>query len=532
MAAAAADPWQTDIGLEVHVQLDTRSKLFCACANVFGAPPNTNVCPVCYGLPGALPVPNRRAVELAVLAGLALNCEIPEESVFERKNYFYPDLPKGYQITQFERPIAVSGYLDLPAEGGQTGESPARRVRINRVQLEEDAGKLVHAGFPGAGDRSGVDFNRAGVPLIEVVSETDLRTAADAGAYARLLKSRMVFAGISDADMEKGNLRVDGNISVRERGSAVLGARVELKNLNSFRYLERALRFEEKRHRTLLERGEPVAVETRLFDESKGQTEAMRTKEEAEDYRYFPDPDLPPVRLPDGLVEQQRRRLPEFPEDRAARYREEHRIAADQAERIAARRDLADYYEQTLTAALAKGSPTEAAARTAARWVTGEVLAREKQDGRFAVEPARLGGLVHLRASGTLPRSAARKVFAAMCESDRGAEALVEELGLADRAAGSELETLAARLVAENPKDRDAWRAGNKKAIGAFMGRAMRSLGGRAAAVEVRAALERALAGEDDGAGGGETGDGASNEVRSAGSRSGAGGSGDGGRSE
>ena len=510
--ASAADRWQTDIGLEVHVQLDTRSKLFCGCANVFGAPPNTNVCPVCYGLPGALPVPNRRAVELAVLAGLALNCEIPEESVFERKNYFYPDLPKGYQITQFEHPIAVNGFLDLPEEDGEPGASPARRIRINRVQLEEDAGKLVHAGFPGAGERSGVDFNRAGVPLIEVVSETDLRTAAEAGAYGRLLKSRMVFAGISDADMEKGNLRIDGNISVRERGRTELGARVELKNLNSFRYLERALRYEEGRHRALLERGEPVAVETRLFDESKGQTEAMRTKEEAEDYRYFPDPDLPPVRLPDGLAAQQRRRLPEFPEDRAARYREDHRIAADQAERIAARRDLADYYEKTLAAAVAKGSAKETAARTAARWVTGEVLAREKQDGRFAVDPERLGGLIHLRANGTLPRSAAREVFAALCESERDAETLVAELGLADRAAGSELEALAARLVAEHPKDRDAWRAGNRKAIGAFMGRAMRSLGGRAAAAEVRAALERALSGEDAGADRGESGSGERDE--------------------
>ena len=350
-----------------------------------------------------------------------------------------------------------------------------------------------------------MDFNRAGVPLIEIVSETDLSTAAEAGAYARLLKSRMVFAGISDADMEKGNLRIDGNISVRERGSEVLGARVELKNLNSFRYLERALRFEEKRHRALLERGEPVAVETRLFDESKGRTEAMRSKEEAEDYRYFPDPDLPPLHLPAGLVDEQRRRLPEFPEDRAARYREEHRIAADQAERIAARRDLADYYERTLAAAVAAGSETEAAARTTARWVLGEVLAREKQDGRFAVEAARLGGLVHLRTEGTLPRSAARKVFAAMCESGREAAVIVEELGLADQAAGSELEALAARLVAENPRDREAYRAGNRKAIGAFMGRAMRALGGRAAAAEVRAALKRALAGGDDGSDGGKT---------------------------
>ena len=506
--AAAPDRWETVIGLEVHVQLRTRTKLFCGCPNAFGARPNAHLCPVCYGLPGALPVPNRRAVELAVLAGLALNCDIPDESVFERKNYFYPDLPKGYQITQFERPIAVNGWLSIRTDGpgdeggGESEGREPRRIGIHRVQLEEDAGKLIHTVFPGIEDKSGVDFNRAGVPLIEVVSEPDLRSAEEAGAYARLLKSRMVFAGISDADMEKGNLRIDGNISVRERDGAELGARVELKNLNSFRYLERAIRFEEERHRSLLARGEPVAVETRLYDESKGQTEAMRTKEEAEDYRYFPDPDLPPIRLPAGLVDEQRRRLPEFPDERAARYRSEHAVAADQAERIAARREIAEYYDTALAAAVEAGSPLREAAATAARWITGDVAAREKQDGRLAVEPARLGRLLHLRTAGEIPRSAARKVFAAMCETGREAADLIAELGLDDAAGGSELDALAARLAAEHPEDREAYRAGNRKAIGAFMGRAMRELGGRAAAREVRAALERALAPEgppDDG---------------------------------
>ena len=513
--ATAPDRWETVIGLEVHVQLRTRTKLFCGCPNAFGARPNAHLCPVCYGLPGALPVPNRRAVELAVLAALALNCEIPDESVFERKNYFYPDLPKGYQITQFERPIAVDGWLSIRTDGPDGGEErEPQRIGIHRVQLEEDAGKLIHTGFPGAEDKSGVDFNRAGVPLIEVVSRPDLRSAEEAGAYARLLKSRMVFAGISDADMEKGNLRIDGNISVRERDGSEdggedgrqdggengrkLGARVELKNLNSFRYLERAIRFEEERHRSLLARGEPVAVETRLYDESKGRTEAMRSKEEAEDYRYFPDPDLPPLRLPAGLVDEQRRRLPEFPDERAARYRSEHGVAADQAERIAARREIAEYYETALAAAVEAGSPTREAAATAARWVTGDVVAREKQDGRLAVDPARLGRLLHLRTAEEIPRSAARKVFAAMCETGREASDLIAELGLDEAAEGSELDALAARLAAEHPADRDSYRAGNRKAIGAFMGRAMRELGGRAAAREVRAALERALARDDD----------------------------------
>ena len=297
-------PVETVIGLEVHVQLDTRTKLFCGCPNRFGAPPNTHVCPVCYGLPGALPVPNRRAVELAVLAGLAFGCEVPEESIFERKNYFYPDLPKGYQITQFEHPVARAGFL--PVAG--------RRIGIHRIQLEEDAGKLVHEGFAGSDRRSGVDFNRAGVPLIEIVSEPDLRSPAEAGAFARALKNRVVYCGVSDADMEKGNLRMDGNISVRRRGDPRFGVKVELKNLNSFRFLVRALEFEEARQRDLLAAGQPVVQETRLYDEASGATRAMRSKEEAADYRYFPDPDLPPLRLPPGPCSRKRSAgCPSFP---------------------------------------------------------------------------------------------------------------------------------------------------------------------------------------------------------------------------
>ncbi len=476
------DPFETVIGLEVHVQLVTRTKLFCGCPNAFGAPPNTHVCPVCYGLPGALPVPNRRALELAVLAGLAFECEIPEESVFERKNYFYPDLPKGYQITQFEHPVARAGSLRISG----------RTIGIHRIQLEEDAGKLVHEGFDGSDRRSGVDFNRAGVPLIEIVSEPDIRSPAEACDYARALKRRVAYCGVSGADMEKGNLRMDGNLSVRRRGAAEFGVKVELKNLNSFRFLRRALDFEAARQRELLAAGERVVQETRLYDEGSGATKPMRSKEEASDYRYFPDPDLPPIRLPPGFLEEAECRLPEFPEARAARYRREHGIGAQQAERIAARRDLADYYEAILAGAV--GADPGETARAAAGFLLSEVVSREKQDGRFSVPPARLGELVRRLAAKQLPRNAAREVFAAMCSTGRPAGELIGELGFTGLAAGPALEELASRLVADHPRDRDAYRSGKTRVIGFFVGLLMRELQGKADPRAARAALERALA--------------------------------------
>ncbi len=483
-----ADPYETVIGLEIHVQLGTRTKLFCGCPNTFGAPPNTNVCPVCYALPGALPVPNQRALRLAVRAGLALDCTVPPESVFERKNYFYPDLPKGYQITQFEHPVARRGGLTIPAAGG--GE---RRVRIHRIQLEEDAGKLVHEGFPGADRHSGVDFNRAGVPLIEIVSEPDMRSPEEASAYARTLRERVVACGISDADMEKGNLRMDGNISVRRRGEEGLGVKVELKNLNSFRFLRRALAFEAGRQREALSEGRRVMQETRLFDEANGETRAMRSKEEAADYRYFPDPDIPPIRVPGGLVAEERAALPEFPDQRAARFRESDGLRPDLARTIAARDHLAAYYETVVAAAQAAGSPRKQAAAAAAAWITTEVLAFEKEEGRLAAPAEHLGGLIHLLAAGKLPRNAVREVFLAMCRTGRDAPTLVAELGLSDLAGGDRLREAAEAIVARHPAERDAWRAGRRQVVGFFMGRLMRELRGKADPREARRALEQAL---------------------------------------
>ncbi len=485
------DPFETVIGLEVHVQLDTRTKLFCPCRNTFGEPPNTQICPVCYGLPGALPVPNRRAVELAVVAALALDCRVEPESVFERKNYFYPDLPKGYQITQYERPLARSGGVRI-----QVGDGPSRTIRIHRIQLEEDAGKLVHDGYRGSEEGSGVDFNRAGVPLIEIVSEPDLRSAAEAGAYGRTLRQRIVHAGVSDADMEKGNLRMDGNISVRRRGEAALGAKVELKNLNSFRYLERALTYEEARQRELLRVGGVVVQETRLFDESQGRSFAMRSKEEAADYRYFPDPDLPPLRLPPELVESARAGLPEVPADRAARFVRDFALADDAARRIATRRELADYFEAVVAGAADSGASAREVAPVAASFLTTDAVAREKQDGGFRAPPRSLGELMARLADGRLPRNAARDLFDALADRGRRApplDALIAELGFGDLAGAGRLQRAAAEVIAAHPAEAEAYRAGRTKVIGFLMGRLLRELRGKADARAARSALERAL---------------------------------------
>ncbi len=469
------DPFETVIGLEIHVQLDTRTKLFCGCRNRSGAPPNTDVCPVCYALPGTLPVPNARAVELAVRAALALECEVAEVSVFERKNYFYPDLPKGYQITQYAHPLARRGGITL---GGD------RRIRIHRVQIEEDAGKLTHAGFGGPPNRSGVDFNRAGVPLIEVVTEPDLRSPAETEEFARLLRSRLRACAVSDADMERGNLRMDGNISVRRRGSEGLGAKVEVKNVNSFRFLRRALEFEELRQRQALEAGDEVRIETRQFREDRGVTETMRFKEAAADYRYFPDPDLPPLRLPAGLIQRERAGLPEFPRERAARLAATFGLRREQAALLAEAPLVAEYFE-------AAASP--ASGPLVAGWILQETPAGQRETGRFRVPPERLGALLRRVASGRLARNLARDVFQLMDASGRDADEAIRNLGLDAGPGASDLRALAERLVADHPDDARAYREGRGKVIGFFVGLAMRDLRGRADARAVREALLRVL---------------------------------------
>ncbi len=471
------DRFETVIGLEIHVQLDTRTKLFCGCRNRTGAPPNTDVCAVCYALPGTLPVPNARAVELAVRAALALECEVADVSIFERKNYFYPDLPKGYQITQYAHPLARDGGITI-------GD---RRIRIHRIQIEEDAGKLVHGGFGGPPNRSGVDFNRAGVPLIEIVTEPDLRSPAETEEFARVLRSRLRYCAVSDTDMEKGNLRMDGNISVRCRGDGELGAKVEVKNVNSFRFLRRALEFEELRQRQALETGDGVRIETRQFREDRGVTEVMRTKEAAADYRYFPDPDLPPLRLPDGLVRREREQLPEFPRERAARFMEVFGMRPEHAGLLVARREVADYFEAAVRAA------SSAAGQLVAGWILQETPAEQREAGAFRTSPERLGGLLQRVASGQLARNLARDAFALMDASGVDADEAIRRLGIDAAPGESDLRALADRLVARHPDDARAYREGRGKVLGFFVGKAMKELRGKADARAVRGALQRAL---------------------------------------
>ena len=355
----SADRYEMVVGLEVHVQLRTATKIFCPCPTDFGAPPNRNTCPVCLALPGTLPVLNQAAVALAVRAALALGCTVHELSVFARKNYFYPDLPKGYQISQFDRPLATAGALVADAPDG----SPLR-VGITRVHMEEDAGKSIHDRYPGA---TAVDLNRSGVPLIEIVSEPDLRSASDAGAWLRQLKLLLEYIEVSDANMEEGSLRVDANVSARPRGATALGTKTEIKNMNSFSGVERALEAEFARQCALLDRGEPVTQQTMLWDPARGEVRPARAKEGSHDYRYFPEPDLPPLRLDAAWIASVRDQLPELPRERRARLREQFSLSAYDAEVLTASRHLADYFEQA--------ARTHGDAKVAANWVMGEVLA-------------------------------------------------------------------------------------------------------------------------------------------------------------
>jgi len=473
--------WASVIGLEVHCQLATRSKLFCACASAFGAAPNTLVCPVCLGAPGALPVLNRAAVRLALRAGLALGCTIDRASRFDRKNYFYCDLPKGYQITQYARPIAVGGGLELPAELG------GRTVRLRRIHLEEDAGKAIHD----RGDATLVDLNRAGVPLIEIVCEPDLATSQEAHAYLSALKEVLQYAGVSECDMEKGSLRCDVNVSLHRPGTP-LGTRVELKNLNSFRYVVAAIEHEVARQRALLERGELVQRETRLWDAERGETRPMRSKEEEEDYRYFPDPDLAPALLAPGDVQRERAALPELPAARRERWQRELALSAYDAGVLSASRELADFFEATVHASgLAKES---------ANWIANDVLAaladpalgvRSLAESRLT--PARLAELVRLAAAGELTRSGARELLRALFQRDGAPAELVAQLGLARVAdEGQLVEWCRAALAGQSKAAADV-RNGELKALGALMGPVMKASRGRADPRRVQETLLRLI---------------------------------------
>jgi aspartyl-tRNA(Asn)/glutamyl-tRNA(Gln) amidotransferase subunit B len=475
------------IGLEVHAQLLTRSKIFCACPVTVGAPPNSATCPICLGFPGTLPVLNREAVALAMRLALAVGATVHRDSRFARKNYFYPDLPKGYQISQFDRPFATGGAIEIDTAAGP------KKIRLVRIHLEEDAGKLLHENpfddVPAT--QSLVDWNRAGVPLVEIVSEPDLRAPEEAAAYLTELRRLLRYTEVSDADMEKGNLRCDANVSVRFSEDAPYGTRVEIKNLNSIRFVARALEYEAARQADVLSAGSRVDQETRLWDVAGGRTVLMRSKEEAHDYRYFPEPDLGALVVDAAWVEETARSLPELPRARRARFATQYGISPADAETLVSARELADYFEDLAA---------RAAPRTAAVWVTGEVLRWMKErrispeEARsFPVSPERLAGLLALVQSGEISAASAKEVFAAMIDSPHEPADLVREKGLGRISDTSALEAIVSEVVRENPSQVELFRSGKTQTFGWFVGQVMKRTGGRADPASVRDALTRAL---------------------------------------
>ena len=465
----ASAAFEMVVGLEVHVQLLTRTKAFCRCATDFGAPPNTNVCPVCLGLPGALPVLNERVVDLALRAAIALDCQIHPVSIFARKNYFYPDLPKGYQISQYDRPLATGGRLASDA----AADAPSFTVRITRVHIEEDAGKSVHDRFAGV---SAIDLNRAGVPLIEIVSEPDIRSATAAGAYLRALKQLLEYLEVSDVNMEEGSLRVDANVSARPVGATTLGTKTELKNLNSFSAVERALDAEFSRQCSLLTAGERVTQQTMLWDAGSSMVRPARSKEESHDYRYFPDPDLPPLVVDRARIARVRDGLPELPAARKARYREAFGLGPYDADVLTADRSLGNYFEEV---ARAHRTP-----KTAANWVMGEVRAalnaRHLEIDRFPVRPADLAELLDLVADDTLSGTAAKRVFTLMTETGERASQIAAREGLAQIRDDSALREWIGQVVEEHQSEAARCASGERKLLGVLVGFVMKKSNGRA----------------------------------------------------
>ncbi len=466
--------WETVIGLEVHVQLATRSKLFCGCSTRFGEAPNTSVCPVCLGLPGALPVANEQAVRLAVRAALALGATVHHRSVFARKNYFYPDLPKGYQISQFDQPLATGGRIPLDNLG---------EIGLLRLHLEEDAGKSLHDRLPG---RTAVDLNRAGVPLVEIVTRPDLRSPADARKCLASLRQVLVYAGISDCSMEQGSLRVDANISLRPAGETTLGTKTEVKNLNSFANVERALEAERRRQEDLLAAGSRVAQVTLLFDAGSGQVRPLRSKEESHDYRYFPDPDLPPLVLDQAWIDAERAALPELPGERRRRLEAEYALSEYEAGVIVSDRQLADYFEAVVAAGVGP--------KPAANWVMTDVIALFKETGSLDVAPPRLAALIALVQDGVLSLQAARKVFGALPADQDPPRAVAERLGLLQVRESSALEAWIDEVLAAAPAEVERFRSGDTRLLAHFVGQVMRKSRGQADPKAVSELLRRRLA--------------------------------------
>jgi aspartyl-tRNA(Asn)/glutamyl-tRNA(Gln) amidotransferase subunit B len=461
--------WETVIGLECHVELSTRTKMFCGCPNEFGAEPNTNVCPVCLGQPGSLPVPNEEAIRRIVKIGLALECEIAPHSLFHRKNYFYPDMPKNYQISQYDLPICVGGHLDVDLPDGSR-----KRIGITRVHMEEDTGKTTHASVTGRiheADHALVDYNRAGVPLVECVSEPDMRSPEEAAAYLRELRAVLEALDVSDVRMEEGSLRCDANVSVRPAGSGDLGTKVEIKNMNSVRSLERALAFERDRQIAALEAGEPLVQETRHWDEDAGITKSLRSKEEAFDYRYFPEPDIPPLEPSPAWIDEIRATLPELPRARRERYAAAHGLRPEVARVLVADRGSVDLFEGTL----ALGADPAAAAN----WITQDV-AGLRRGGDGSLTASHVADVVRLVADGTVSGPAAKQALEEAFATGDAIEAIVERLGLRQVSDAGALGALADEVIAENPDVAEKVRSGKEAAIGFLVGQLMKKAGGAA----------------------------------------------------
>ena len=483
LAESILTKYEPVIGLEVHVQLGTKTKIFCSCPVEFGSSPNTNVCPVCLGLPGALPVISRQAVELAISASLALHCTVNPFSRFARKNYFYPDLPKGYQISQYDQPLAEHGFLDIVTEAGK------KRIGVTRVHMEDDAGKSIHDGFKDSDRYTYVDLNRSGTPLIEIVSEPDMRSSEEAYAYLTELKQVIQFIGVSDADMEKGQLRCDANVSVRLKGTEKLGTKVEVKNVNSFRFVKQAIEYEIERQVEIVDRGGVIQQESRLYDAVSGVTVGMRSKEHAHDYRYFPEPDLVPLRVSDHWLHEVKSRLPELPADRRDRFVNEYGLREYDAQVLSLTRATGDYFE---IAAKASGD-----GRLTANWVVGDLMgllnAAGKEIESSPISAAHLGELVALINKGELSGKLAKEILPKMFETADGPSVIMEREGLKQISDSGALEKIADEVIAANPKQVEQYKAGKTALLGFLLGQVMKTSRGQANPAAVNEVLKKKL---------------------------------------
>ncbi|HIE80532.1 MAG TPA: Asp-tRNA(Asn)/Glu-tRNA(Gln) amidotransferase subunit GatB [Nitrospinaceae bacterium] len=475
--------YETVIGLEVHVQIKTKTKIFCSCSTEFGSPPNENTCPICLGMPGVLPVLNKRFLESSMRACLATHCTIEPMNRFARKNYFYPDLPKGYQISQFELPLGTNGYININVDGTK------KRIGLTRIHMEEDAGKLIHGENSGRPGKSYVDFNRTGVPLCEVVSEPDMRSAEEARAYLNELKSILEYTGVSDCNMEEGSLRCDANVSIRPVGQKEFGTRAELKNLNYFKFIQKAIEYEVDRQTKLLDQGDTVKQETRLYDADRNETFPMRSKEEAHDYRYFPDPDLVPIMIDEAWVEELRKTIPELPEQKRERFVKSYKIPEYDAGVLTSSKPLADYFEQC-TALFPQP-------KTISNWMMGDLLRELKKDGRNIVDcpvsPSALVDLLKLIESGTISGNIAKGIFEEMYQTQKSAGSIVEEKGLKQITDSSAIEKIVAEVLQANPSQVEEFKGGKEKVLGFLVGQVMKASKGKANPAMVNKLLKKKM---------------------------------------